>query len=184
MRGAGYSDRTERATISSGRIAVRLRALEARVRLSFSFLGYFLAMSERYPACNSPQIRALCWCSLLVLVARPVRPQPSRPTDSAEASHRAAARRHSKRTSSAQVGKIFYADGHVDVRYQNARLRADHVEYDSEAQVVLAHGNVQLDYLTQHVEADERATNCAPAAERFTMSAARSPCSAGLCPRC
>jgi len=54
-----------------------------------------------------------------------------------------------------QVGKIFYADGHVDVRYQNARLRADHVEYDHEAQVVVAHGNVVLDYTTQHVEADD-----------------------------
>ncbi|HKV05398.1 MAG TPA: LPS assembly protein LptD [Candidatus Acidoferrales bacterium] len=54
-----------------------------------------------------------------------------------------------------QVGKIFYSDGHVDVRYQNARLRADHVEYDSEAQVVAARGHVQLDYTTQHVEADD-----------------------------
>jgi LPS-assembly protein len=54
-----------------------------------------------------------------------------------------------------QVGKIFYADGHVDLVYENARLRADHVEYDSEGQVVVARGHVQLDYLTQHVEADE-----------------------------
>lgn len=54
-----------------------------------------------------------------------------------------------------QVGKIFYADGHVDVHYQNARLRADHVEYDSETQVVAARGNVQLDYMTQHVDADD-----------------------------
>jgi LPS-assembly protein len=54
-----------------------------------------------------------------------------------------------------QVGKIFYADGHVDVHYQNARLRADHVEFDNEAQVVVARGNVQLDYVTQHVEADD-----------------------------
>ncbi len=54
-----------------------------------------------------------------------------------------------------QVGKIYYADGHVDVRYQDARLRADHVEYDNEAQVVVARGNVQLDYLTQHVEAGD-----------------------------
>ncbi len=54
-----------------------------------------------------------------------------------------------------QAGKIFYADGHVDVRYQNARLRADHVEYDSETQVVVAHGHVVLDYTTQHVEADD-----------------------------
>jgi LPS-assembly protein len=54
-----------------------------------------------------------------------------------------------------QVGKTFYADGHVDLRYENARLRADHVEYDSEAQVAIARGHVQLDYTTQHVEADD-----------------------------
>ena len=53
------------------------------------------------------------------------------------------------------VGKTFYADGHVDMNYQNARLRADHVEYDSDAQIVIARGNVQLDYMTQHVEADD-----------------------------
>src|ERR1700747_944159 len=29
-----------------------------------------------------------------------------------------------------QVGKIYYADGHVDVHYANARLRANHVEYN------------------------------------------------------
>src|SRR6516225_7788896 len=40
------------------------------------------------------------------------------------------------------VGKIFHADGHVDVRYQNARVRADHVEYDSEKQVEIARGRV------------------------------------------
>jgi len=54
-----------------------------------------------------------------------------------------------------QVGKIYYADGHVDVHYANARLRADHVEYNEETQVVSAHGNLQLDYMTQHIEADD-----------------------------
>jgi LPS-assembly protein len=54
-----------------------------------------------------------------------------------------------------QVGKMFYADGHVDVHYANSRLRADHVEYDSEAQVLIARGNVELDYMTQHVDADD-----------------------------
>ena len=54
-----------------------------------------------------------------------------------------------------QVGKIFYADGHVDVQYQNYRIRADHAEYDSELGIVTAKGNIQLDYLTQHVEADD-----------------------------
>lgn len=54
-----------------------------------------------------------------------------------------------------QEGKVFYADGHVDIQYENARMRADHVQYDSDAQVVTAHDNVQLDYLTQHVEASD-----------------------------
>jgi LPS-assembly protein len=54
-----------------------------------------------------------------------------------------------------QVGRIYYADGDVDVRYQNSRLRADHVEYNEDTQVVIAHGHVQLDYMTQHVEADD-----------------------------
>jgi LPS-assembly protein len=54
-----------------------------------------------------------------------------------------------------QVGRIYYADGDVDVRYQNTRLRADHVEYNEDTQVVIARGHVQLDYMTQHVEADD-----------------------------
>lgn len=54
-----------------------------------------------------------------------------------------------------QVGRIYYADGNVDVKYQNVRLRADHVEYNEETQVVQARGNVQLDYETQHVEATQ-----------------------------
>jgi len=54
-----------------------------------------------------------------------------------------------------QVGNIYYADGNVDVRYENTRLRADHVEYNEDTYVVIARGHVQLDYMTQHVEADE-----------------------------
>ena len=29
-----------------------------------------------------------------------------------------------------QAGNVFYADGHVDLRYENVRLQADHVEYN------------------------------------------------------
>jgi LPS-assembly protein len=54
-----------------------------------------------------------------------------------------------------QVGRIYYADGDVDVRYQNTRLRADQVEYNEDTQVVIARGHVQLDYETQHVEAED-----------------------------
>jgi LPS-assembly protein len=53
-----------------------------------------------------------------------------------------------------EEGKIFYADGNVDIKYGDARLRADHVQYDSEAQTVSASGHVQLDYLTQHLDAE------------------------------
>lgn len=54
-----------------------------------------------------------------------------------------------------QVGRIYYADGNVDVHYQNTRLRADHVEYNEDTYVAIARGHVQLDYMTQHVDADE-----------------------------
>ncbi len=53
------------------------------------------------------------------------------------------------------VGKIFYGDGNVDVIYENARLHADHVEYNGETEVAMARGHVALDYMTQHVEADD-----------------------------
>ncbi len=54
-----------------------------------------------------------------------------------------------------QIGRVYYADGRVDVRYQNVRLRADHVEYNEATQIIIARGHVQLDYMTQHVEADD-----------------------------
>ena len=77
----------------------------------------------------------------------PTKSSPQRPNEGSVAALEADQQR--------QVGKIFYADGHVDVRYQNYRIRADHAEYNSETGVVNAKGNVQLDYLTQHVEADD-----------------------------
>src|SRR5580698_11441553 len=48
-----------------------------------------------------------------------------------------------------QVGRVYYADGHVDLLYDNTRLRADHVEYNEDTQVAKASGHVQLDYMTQ-----------------------------------
>jgi LPS-assembly protein len=58
-----------------------------------------------------------------------------------------------------QVGGIFYADGNVDLHYQNARLQADHMEYHDDTHLATAHGHVQLDYLTQHVEAEDGTYN-------------------------
>jgi len=77
----------------------------------------------------------------------PAKAVPQRSTDQGVASLEADQQR--------QVGKVFYADGHVDVTYQNYRIRADHAEYNRETGVVTANGHVQLDYLTQHVEADD-----------------------------
>lgn len=56
-------------------------------------------------------------------------------------------------------GKIYYADGNVDVVYENARLRADHIEYNTETQEIAARGHVQLDYKAQHVEAADASYN-------------------------
>jgi len=56
-------------------------------------------------------------------------------------------------------GNVFVADGDVDVRYQNLRLRADHVEYNADTTEALARGHVQFDYSSQHLEADQARYN-------------------------
>jgi LPS-assembly protein len=52
-------------------------------------------------------------------------------------------------------GDLFIADGDVDIRYADSRLRADHVEYNEKTSEALAHGHVQFDFENQHLEADE-----------------------------
>jgi len=52
-------------------------------------------------------------------------------------------------------GDRYIADGDVDVRYLNMRLRADHIEYDPKSYDVLARGHVIFDYNTEHIEAPE-----------------------------
>jgi LPS-assembly protein len=54
-----------------------------------------------------------------------------------------------------QVGKVFYADGNVEIVYADVRLRADHVEYNEETKTAAARGHVQFDYEAQHVEASD-----------------------------
>jgi len=58
-------------------------------------------------------------------------------------------------TQGGEAGKLYHADGNVDLHYENVRLRADHVDWNEETDVVTARGHVRLDYLTQHVEADD-----------------------------
>ncbi|PYT74566.1 MAG: hypothetical protein DMG42_10505 [Acidobacteria bacterium] len=52
-------------------------------------------------------------------------------------------------------GDLTTADGDVEIRYADTRLRADHVEYDSKTYEATATGHVQLDYGNEHLEADE-----------------------------
>lgn len=56
-------------------------------------------------------------------------------------------------------GDVFLADGDVDIRYKNMRLRADHVEYNTRTDVAIARGKVQFDHETQHLEADQASFN-------------------------
>ena len=58
-----------------------------------------------------------------------------------------------------QKGKVFYADGNVDIRYEDTRLRADHVEYNDETKVAIARGHVQFDHDTQHLEGESARYN-------------------------
>ncbi|HEV2489333.1 MAG TPA: LPS assembly protein LptD [Candidatus Acidoferrales bacterium] len=58
-----------------------------------------------------------------------------------------------------QVGKVFYADGNVEIVYANVRMRADHLEYNEETKTATASGHVQFDYETQHVEASDATYN-------------------------
>jgi LPS-assembly protein len=54
-----------------------------------------------------------------------------------------------------RTGNTSYADGCVEIDYDNLRLRADHVEYNDDTKVAVVRGNVQLDRLSQHLEADD-----------------------------
>lgn len=60
-----------------------------------------------------------------------------------------------------ESGKIFYADGHVDVVYVDVRLRAEHLEYNEATKEVAARGNVQFDRGNQHMTAEQANYNFA-----------------------
>ncbi len=56
-------------------------------------------------------------------------------------------------------GDVFTADGDVDLRYQDLRIQADHMEYNAATADALARGHVQFDFNNQHLEADEARYN-------------------------
>jgi LPS-assembly protein len=65
-------------------------------------------------------------------------------------------------------GSVTSAEGAVDLRYGNQRLRADHVEYDDQTNQGIARGHVQFDYENQHLEADEAHYNVSTGRGTFT----------------
>ena len=56
-------------------------------------------------------------------------------------------------------GDVTTADGDVDIRYTDTRLRADHVDYNDKTNEAVATGHVQLDYHGEHLEATEARYN-------------------------
>jgi LPS-assembly protein len=64
-------------------------------------------------------------------------------------------------------GDVYHADGHVDVVYQNTRLRADHAEYNEETRIASVRGHVQFDHESQHLEADHGSYNLLTGKGRF-----------------
>ena len=56
-------------------------------------------------------------------------------------------------------GNVCSADGEVEIRYQNLRLRADHVEFNRATGDSAARGNVQFETDTQRIDADEARYN-------------------------
>jgi LPS-assembly protein len=58
-----------------------------------------------------------------------------------------------------QVGKVFFADGNVDIVFQDKRLRGDHAEYHDDTRTAFIRGHVQFDYQTEHLEATDGSYN-------------------------
>ena len=64
-------------------------------------------------------------------------------------------------------GDVTTADGDVDIRYADTRLRADHVEYNDKTNEAVARGHVQLDYNLEHLEATEAHYNVSTGHGKF-----------------
>jgi LPS-assembly protein len=96
---------------------------------------------------SRPACRTLIWIGFAALAATAAAEQTRLPAGRGIVELEAKQQR--------QEGKIFYADGDVDVRYREMRLRADHVEYNDDTKQAAARGHVQFDFHNQHLEARE-----------------------------
>ncbi|MBI3669920.1 MAG: LPS-assembly protein LptD [Acidobacteria bacterium] len=113
-----------------------------------SFLGAFLLRGRAWPAAWLP------WLALTVALAASgpaAAAQVRLPAPGGIVELEAKQQR--------KEGDLFVADGEVDIRYQDVRLRADHVEYSVLTSVALARGHVQFDFGSQHLDADQARYN-------------------------
>jgi LPS-assembly protein len=109
---------------------------------------------------GAPSVRALCVLLAYSGAASGAAAQQI-PAPSGEATVRLEAEQQRKE------GDVFFADGNVEIRYRNYRLRADHVQYDAKTYAVTARDHVQLDVDTQHLTADSADFNVKTGEGRF-----------------
>lgn len=126
-------------------------------------LGYRTAFSDCYVRVNHPypharNASALRNPILLILIATLVI-GPATYSARAQQPRRPSAKGGIAEVSSSgpqkRQGALTTADGDVDIRYGNQRLRADHVEYNDQTNEAIAKGNVQFDYENEHLEGEE-----------------------------
>jgi LPS-assembly protein len=66
-------------------------------------------------------------------------------------------------------GTRYIADGHVQMRYENKQIRADHGEYDNETGALQLAGHVQFDSDTQHIQAEQGRYDVRTSTGTFTV---------------
>jgi LPS-assembly protein len=64
-------------------------------------------------------------------------------------------------------GDVYFADGKVEIQYQNMRLRADHVQYNTKTYMATASGHVLFDVDTQHLTGESGEFNVQTGTGRF-----------------
>src|SRR5262245_56995014 len=142
---AGSVQRDLPAPQSPHSTAMRLREVDARVSL------FFLLMAKCKVDMSSSLLRSKTQRAFLLAVVMLL-------ADSAAAQVRMPAERGVMQLEAKQQrkeGNVFYGDGDVDIRFDEKRLRADHVRYDEGTNEAVASGHVRFDFETQHLEADE-----------------------------
>jgi LPS-assembly protein len=109
----------------------------------------------RHPCARTPSTpRALLFLTLLFVAqenknAGVAHAQQVRPPSGKEAIAELEAKTQTRK------GDVTTADGDVDIRYTDTRLRADHVEYNDKTNEAVATSHVLLDYRGEHLEATE-----------------------------